>query len=112
MTDMFLFMASIGVPILSVTVAIFSANMVVCEENACGPAILLAVSSCFGFLFTLPLLMFRGMTWVPYVSGAVFGSIVLSTILCCLCQLKQKDADSAQRIPPAAGPGSDAARNG
>ncbi len=66
------------------------------DDGAYGSAIALAVSSCIGFPCTL---LFRGtreMPWLPVVGAAVFGSVVLSAILCCLCQIKQQDS-SAQK---------------
>lgn len=89
MTDTLGFLLFLIIMIASATVALFSSLSIVIEKEACGPAITLAISSCVGFVVTLPFGSLSGIPWVPYVGGAYFGSVVLATILCCLCQIKQ-----------------------
>jgi len=85
------YFACLGVAVLSAIIAVLAAaRMILRVDRTFGSAIMLAISSTVGFVCTLPFGNTREMPCLPLIGAVVFGSIVLSTILCCLSEIKAK----------------------
>jgi hypothetical protein len=80
----------LGITILSAITAVLAARSIICGGDGVGSAIALAISSCLGFVSALPFRTTLEMPWLLAAVAALFGSVVLSTILCCLCQIREQ----------------------
>jgi CHASE2 domain-containing sensor protein len=89
MSDMTYF-ACLVVSVVSGITAIVAARSIIRATGTRAAAIALAISANVGFICTLPFRMTREMPWLPAVGAVLFGSVVLSAILCCLCQIKER----------------------
>lgn len=102
MTDMGYF-TCLTVTAISTVTALFSARSIIRYEGSVDvgvayfSSIVLALSTCLGFVCTLPFRHTHEMPWLPLVGAVVFGSIVLATILCCICQIKKQNASTERQ---------------
>ena len=78
----------LGITILASFTAFVSARSIIrglCSDDA---PIVLAISSVLGFVCALPFGNTQEIPWLPLIAAIMFGSIILSTILCCLCKIR------------------------
>jgi hypothetical protein len=83
------YFACLGITILSGVIAVVAAHSIIKEKGSCGWSTALAVSCCIGFISALPWGKTQEMPWLPLVAGAFFTAVALSTVLCCLCKIKE-----------------------
>jgi len=96
MSDMGYF-GCLGLSLLCAVAAIVSARSIVRGTGAAGPAIMLSVASCLGFVSSIPFGRTREMPWLPALAAVLFGTLVLTTILSCLCQIRDRLKSQAEK---------------
>jgi len=89
MSDMGYF-ACLGVTVASAITAVAAAHSVIRDTGTRRAPIALGVSACVGVICALPFGATQEMPWLPVVAAPFFGAIVLGTILCCLCEIREE----------------------